>query len=444
MKRNILISDLKVGYILEEDVKTKDNKILIKKGSVLTENLIFRLKQWSAKEDCMLIVDDGSENLKNKDELQEKVSSSLENVFNASPENLSSAISDLTSYLSHIYDDLKTIEDIPEDAIKIRYAQSNGGHYFRMATMACALASLYNRELAENDQQKISLQSVALASLLHDYGKRFRNDLSSLSKLKIEKSDYESDKMLNVPYRDTHHSIYSNLKLRDMINGPYDEKYHNAYAYVALKDKVPEDVRAIIYYSNLTKESFQNRKYNTIVQAANIIAICDFYDSLLESVIKEDMSIPFENVISYMNQLVHNNVLDVRLFKLFLSHIPIYPVGLKVLLSNDQYAVVVKKSSSFPTKPVVLTLPPSNPQLLDLSEITNITIRRIVKEEENASLKVDSIQREQLNCLVEFEQTEDVAPDGVVPATLILKKGETAESPILGKRFPGFSNNKIK
>lgn len=438
MKKTITVSELKVGYILEQDVKTEDGKILIKRGTTLTENLIIRLRQWSSRANCTLIVE-CDEKIENQIELESKIATSLENVFAASPEELSSAIGDLNSFISHIYDDLKIIEDLPDDTIKIRFAQSQGGHYFRMAKMACALASLYNREMSST--KEISLNSIALAALLHDYGKRFRNDSVSLSKLKIDKNDSETIEMLSTPYRDEHQSIYPYLKVSDMINGPYSDSYHSAYAYVALKDIVPENVRATILYSNSTKESFQRKpKYNTVIKAANIIAICDAYDTLLEHAVREDMSIPFENVISYMDQLAHNGSLDSELYSLFLRHIPIYPTGSKVLLSSDQYAVVIRRSASFPTKPLVLTLPPAAPALIDLSETTNVTIRRIVKDEDLASDKVDSIQREQLSN-VTINQ-ENVVPDDATPDTLVLKKSEAEHT--LGKRLKGFFLGKNK
>lgn len=439
MKKNIAISELRVGYILEQDVKTEDGKILIKKGTVLTENLIIRLRQWSSRANYTLVVECG-EKVENKSEIQSKITTSLEKVFSASPEELSHAIEDLNSFISHIYDDLKTIEDLPDDIIKIRFAQSQGGHYFRIAKMACALASLYNRELATN--QEISLRSITLAALLHDYGKRYRNDASALSNLKIDNGDTETIEMLSVPYRDEHQSVFSNLKVSEMINGPYTDRYHSAYAYVALKGVVSEDVRATILYSNSTRESFQRKsKYNTVIKAANIISICDAYDTLLEYVVKEDMSTPFENVISYMDQLAHNGSLDSELYSLFLKHIPIYPTGSKVLLSNDQYAVVVRRSSSFPTKPLVLTLPPSAPVLIDLSETTNVTIRRIIKDGEQASDKVDSIQREQFSDVVINQ--EDIVPEGATSDTLILKKSEVEAKLTLGKKLKGiFKSNK--
>lgn len=435
MKQKVSVSDLRVGYILEEDVKTSDGKILIKKGIVLTENLIMRLRQWNAKSDCKLIIDDCREEF-DESKLDSKITSSLEKVFAASPDNLYSALLDLESYASHIYDDLKTIEDLSDSMIEIRFANSNSGHYFRVAKMACALANLYNREIAQD--KKISLNSIALSSLLHDYGKRFKNDLVSLGKLQIDKKDTETMNMLNLLCSNEHKSTTPALKLVDLINGPYDEKYHSLYAYVALKDVVPEDVRATILYSSSTEKAFQGKaKYNAVVKAANIIAICNTYDTLLEYVVKEDMSTPFENVISYMSQLVCNGALDEELYNLFLRHISIYPNGSKVLLSNDQYAVVVRRTS-FPTKPVVLTLPPAAPALIDLSETTNLIIRRIVRDAEHVADKINAIQEEQLK----EAMPQEIIPDGNETDTLVLRKGEAEQIHTLRKRFKGIFSNK--
>lgn len=438
MKKKVSLSDLKFGYELEEDIKTENGKILVKKGTILTESLIARLRQWNNRSNCMIVIDDFN-SVENENERQKRIENSLKKIFIASVGEVGSALSELESYLAHIYDDLKTIEDLSEDITKIRFSSSRGGHYFRIAKMSVALANLYNKEVS--DDKKLSISSVALAALLHDYGMRFKNDSESLSRLKIDKKDKESNAMLSIPYKGEHKPGYSRLSVRDIINGPYEDRYHTVYAYVALKDKVPEDVRDIILYSANTKEAFQNRKFNKVVKMANIIGMCDAYDTLLEYVIKEDMNSPFENVISYMSQCAHNGSLDNELFELFLRHVTIYPTGVKVLLSNDQYAVVVRKSSDFPTKPLVLTLAPSVPTLIDLAETTNITIRRIVKKEDEVSAKVDAIQKEQLNGLTDCAE-ENISPDSTTPDVLVLKKGEKDQAKILGKRFLGFLENK--
>jgi len=326
------------------------------------------------------------------------------------------------------YFGLATIEDLPDNITKIRFAGDRSGHYYRTARLAATLTSMYNKGVSK--EQQISLPSITLAALLHDYGMRFSNDPDSLGKLKVGKFDYESQAMLNAPYKDKHSSVYSRLKIVDVISGPYNEKYHTAYAYVALKDKVPTEVREMILYSQYTKDAFSSRKHKKVIKAANIISLCEVYDNLLEYVIKSDMAAPIENVITYLGQLAHNGVLDMDVFTLFLNNISLYPVGTKVLLSDNQYAVVVRNNSGFPSKPLVLTLTPASSVLIDLSETTNITIRRIVKTDEEVD-KVDVIHSEQLNGVFD----EDIIPSGENPGTLILKKGETDGEKILGKKF---------
>lgn len=49
MEKSILLNELTIGSIIEEDIKTDDDKILVRKGTVLTDNLLERLRQWNIK-----------------------------------------------------------------------------------------------------------------------------------------------------------------------------------------------------------------------------------------------------------------------------------------------------------------------------------------------------------------------------------------------------------
>lgn len=44
MEKSILLNELTIGSIIEEDIKTDDDKILVRKGTVLTDNLLERLR----------------------------------------------------------------------------------------------------------------------------------------------------------------------------------------------------------------------------------------------------------------------------------------------------------------------------------------------------------------------------------------------------------------
>lgn len=421
MKRTISIKDLKVGTILQDSIQDGNGKILFNKGFLLTEAAIERLRRWSKETGHEFYMEDGLVDSKlTQQKIESEVSSYLEEIYFSKGMYLDKAIEGLEICASHLYDDLKTIEDLPADCVKINYANNKGGHYFRLTKMAIALASLYNKEVSPN--RKISIESISMASLLHDYGKRFKNDVEALNRLSL---DDEAARRTNIK--------------PSMLKAPYKEEYHSIYAYVSLKGKVAEDVRKTIlccnYMDSIIMEKTETLPYR---QAANIIMLCDLYDTLLEHAVASDMNIPFENVISYMSQLAHNNVLDARLFKLFLKHVPLYPTGTKVLLSNGEYAVVIERTPEFPTKPTVLTLTPGKATLINLSETTNITIRRIVHSEEVASAKVDAIQEEQLKAV----QIPEAEGEGCVPESLILQREVSNKPNSLAKKITSYLNKK--
>lgn len=431
MKKFISMDELKIGYILQESIKTADGKDLVTKGSVLTENMIERLKRWCAHSDCMFCVEgnDLEEKKETKEEVQEKTLDCLKDIYNANETELGQALEALKPCISYLYDDLKTIEDLPEDAIKIKFANDHGGHYFRVTQMAVALASLYNKEV--NTSRKISLESICLASLLHDYGKRFENDEAALDKLRKDKE-----------------SILKGHINSQLLKGSYQSENDSIYAYIALKNKVPEDVRLTILYCKYSDPTRQPASF-AAMQSAKIITMCDTYDTLLQQVVEKDMQSPFENVISYMNQLAYNGSLDKDLYQLFLKHIPIYTNGMKVLLSTGEYGVVVNRSSVFPTMPTVLTLPTSAkaPSLIDLSETTNVIIRRIVQNEDMVSAKVDALQQDQLKDIrpsyVPDESTQEEESDDERDS-IVLQNNISNQPKVLSKKIKQFLIRKNK
>lgn len=312
------------------------------------------------------------------------------------------ALSELGEFSTHIYDDLRRVEDLHAGAVNIQYASCPEGHYFRSARMAVALASLYNDGVPKF--KKINLDSVCLSSLLNDYGRRYHNDENGVKSLKLNSRAVKGIK-LGV----------------DFFDGKYRNAYRNVYGYVALKGKVPEDVRQTILCCNRGKQSISPSVAPEVARkSADIIQICSTYDMLLEHALRHGVHDPFENTISYMNQLAHNNTLDPELYKLFINHIPIYPAGIKVKLSNGEEAIVMGKNEDHPTKPIVFSL--SSKETINLTEKLNVTISGVVHEGTHEQ-KAHSIQREQIKHLAGEQKSEGETPD-----TLVLHK-DTANEP---------------
>ena len=237
MRKEIAIRDLKVGTILQASIQDSNGKVLFSKGFPLTESALERLRRWSTESGRSLYVEEDMTASKlTQEEKSSRVSSCLENIYNASGINLINAIEDLKSFSSHLYDDLKTIEDLPADCVEIKYANNKGGHYYRLTKMVLALANLYNKDVPPH--KRISIESIRLASLLHDYGKRFQNDEEGLKRLTLDSETTRKTKIKP-----------------SMIEAPYRNEFHSVYAYISLKGKVSEDVRKTILCCNYIESS---------------------------------------------------------------------------------------------------------------------------------------------------------------------------------------------
>lgn len=427
MKKEVSVNDLRIGDCIENDIKAKSGQVLVAKSTILTEKHLERLRQWFSDSAITFTIDDSKSKVakdftskkESMEQLQSDTIECMDRVFHARGADLDKALQLMNYSVFNICEDLKSVSDLPDDVIKIMYHNQAGSHYFRVTRMAVALASIYNKGKSENMQ--IPLTSICLSSLLHDYGRRYKNDSEGLAELTFSST-----------------TLKGTVINPSSIGSTYDDTLHSVYSYVALKEKVPEDVRKTILYGNYQDyNSF--RSSSPEVKAANIISLCTLYDQLLEKTMSLDLSSPFENVLSYIGQLAHNDELDQEIYRLFLDHIPIYPNGVKVLLSNGQQAFVVGASKGFPTKPSVQVLNDGKPDIINLSERTNITIRKVLQEdEERENDIVSNIQSKQLqNSNVPIDSSM-LVPEGDSPSTLELQRQDFNNSKTLNKKLKAF------
>lgn len=429
MSKKVSVNDLRIGQSIAADIKARDGRTLVAKGVVIDEKRLERLRQWFANSDFMFTVDDGkaqapTSGFSKKEKMEELQTSTIEcidGVRNASGEEMGKALQLLDSSVFHICEDLKSVSDLPDDVIKIMYHNKPGSHYFRVTRMAVALASIYNKDKSEDMQ--IPLSSICLASLLYDYGKRYKNDLKGLEDLSFNFNTLKGTSI---------HPL--------SIGKSYDESLHSVYSYVAFKGKVPEDVRKTILYCNY-KDYSSLRGVQLEVKAAGIISLCDIYDRLLEHTMQTDLSSPFENVISYIDQLAHNGEIDCDIHQLFIDHIPIYPHGIKVLLSNGKEAIVVDKSKGFPTRPSVLVLNKGRTDVINLSEVTDVTIRRVLQDEETTDDRVSGIQSEQFQSSTVASDHSTFVPQGD-DLTLELQNESFEKPKVLDRKLKHFFRKK--
>lgn len=398
MSERVFVRDLKVGDKVEVDIIFAGH-VLVTKGTVLNEGDIERLHRRFKNLDISVNVDNSEEH----NELhisgqytndtntisslsgyrEQKTVDVIHEMYGKTPDEWKGELSEIKDCMNHIVNNVKSSENLCYDLQDFVAEDRLERHLYRVAKIAIALANVHNGTVSES--ARINLTNIGMAALFHDYGKRFENKGEDISKLRID------------------NNLIKKLNLHpQFFKKPYDPSLHSVYAYAALKSTLSEEICKIILLSGL-HNSIVNKFDPEIpeVKAAKAIVLCYAYDDLLERVIKDNMETPMENVLSVIDQGVKNGDFSRKAYKLFMDNILIYAPGTKVILTNGDYATVVGNNKSFPSRPLVFTDNARGvPQLIDLSETTNITIKEILIENSGLNRKVKELEATQLKNIV--------------------------------------------
>lgn len=403
MSERILVKDLRVGDKLVGDIISSvgiDKRVLLKRGTVLTEHHIEILQRRYRNSSVCVDVETNEQNNVETD-IEEQYDNNINNIssisghfekrtidvihtmYGKAPEDWKHELGEVKHCMSQIIDSVKTSENLCYDLKDFVAEDKKERHLYRVAKIAIALANVYNSTVAKSAQ--IDLTSIGMAALFHDYGKSFENRGDEIINLRV---DSELLRKLNL-----HPQFF---------NKSYNRLLHSLYAYAALKDTVSKEVCKIVLLSGLHNSNINKFGAKTLeARAAKTIALCYAYDILLEQVIRENLPTPLENVLSVIDYGVNNGNFSRKAYKLFMDNILIYAPGTKVILTNGDHATVVGNNKSFPSRPIVsLDNARDEQELMDLSETTNITIRQIVIETEEINHTVSKLESTQLKKIV--------------------------------------------
>ena len=110
----------------------------------------------------------------------------------------------------------------------------------------------------------------------------------------------------------------------------------------------------------------------SFITSAKIIRLCSIYDDILKQTIDKNESL--ENISAQLETYSVNGILSKELTDLFIKHVPLYSVGIKVHLSDGRTAQVIEtfteKVNNYKPKVKVL----KTGEIIDLREITNLTV----------------------------------------------------------------------
>lgn len=341
------VNELKTGMIIANDV-FKGGSLLIKKGSVITEELIAVLNRAYFLDKIQVNIPDEvikknsrEEELKKVEETFKEVSSNLSNLFERMKRTKEAVVNnDLRQFADKIQTELQSTEIVVST---ILFKGSGEDCIYRHGVNVAALSALLGKWLGF-DKPKINL--LIYSALLHDFG------IIKLDAKLQEKPDI----ILEHRYKEIKEHTKTGYRA---VNGiPYLDK---SVSYGVLMHHEKED-----------GSGYLGLKGEKIHPFAKIIAIADELDVLNSDVKGVEKKGPFET----LEEIKKNSVdkYDYYYAKVFLEHVANYYMGEEVILSDGRRGKILQINVEEISRPLVLL----DSEFVDLSKNKELSIKELI------------------------------------------------------------------
>ncbi len=374
----LCIKRVKTGMVLSEAVYGASKVYpLIPAGEVLTEEFINKLKRNGIDYVQIRFQKELNETL--SDDLQDSLAESLmkfevKDIIDNAKQMVTSILN--TKYLSFSLSKYYIEAEEKTDIFK---------HSVNVAAFAVAIGKVYNQSL-NTESAKVNLDTLAVSAMMHDIGKLCRDEaiFKDIDKVALRKDifpNYSDDVYLSF---DEHNSpIYGYAMLNNLSNLSSVVKLS---VLLQGENELGEGILGV-------NSNFMQNNHNSSVVISKIINVADWYERLIEVIIKLGMS-P-SNVIEMMNQQKVTGRVSKTFTDILLKSVPIYSVGCLVVLSNGKIAKVTALNDYALDKPVVTDVETN--EVYDLLNIRNVTITKVVEIDPCNLNKSESLAEDEPN-----------------------------------------------
>lgn len=366
------------GYFLGKNLYDSKGRILLKKGTELTDGLIAKMRDNGFN--TIYINDEYSNNEIEdiiKPQLRVKAVGAIRETFEGisksnkqqlnKPANLRKKQNALVQekYISSLNDISKTLVDEIASSknvlINLVDIKNMDSYTYEHSLSVAILSLVLGIELRLN---KIELYNLCIGALLHDIGKAF------ISKDLL----FKKDKLADDEYR--------------II------KEHPLKGYDYLKNNIQLTAQSRIitlqHHERLDGSGYPNGlSGDKINKLAKIVAIADVYDAFTSDRPYKKASPPHEAIEYIMGSA--GRYFDFDMVQAFIRKVVPYPVGTLVKLSNGEIALVEETNPSMPLRPkvkIVKQLATSvKMDTIDLVQENNLVIEGIQYEIPNPSVQ---------------------------------------------------------
>lgn len=369
------VSVLVPGMILAKDIFQQNGILLLNKDTVLTAEIITKLKFWGFSE---VEVEEPPISLKDQQEIalapqiaaaHERVIDITENIM--SPGDVKEIDANL---LRGMVGDLDSqIELNTNVLLNLSHIKTHDNYLFSHVTNVSILAMIIGKELKLSEQE---LKDLGLAALLHDFG------MTQISRSIYDKNQLLSpDEWLEIK----RHPNYSLELLKE--SGNFSEAI----------------LRGVYEHHERIDGSGYPRgiKGQDIHLFGKIIAVADVYDACISPRKHRKRMTPYE---ALKNLLGQPHLFDIKILKSFVSCMAIYPIGSLVKLNTGETAKVIGINQGAPFRPEIRIYIASNGEIvrppirINLSDPQYIqTYIQSTLEREEAEETYELLEKNQLN-----------------------------------------------
>lgn len=338
----IKVSSLKPGVTLGKDLFTYDSKLLLSKGTMITQEHLDNLRMRRIND--VFIMDNS--------EVAVKPGRHFEEVYNESLAVVRSFMLGAKLGKSLEFDEINTVTDLLLGQVfeasdlfrQMRLMKEKDDYLFTHSVNVALLCILIGRWLKCDHE---TMKELGQAGLLHDIGKVFIDE-----------------HILNKPFELTT-AEFEEVK-RHTLLGYYFLTQHewvsNCAADAAFEHHERVDGSG---YPMGTKGYSKNL-------CASIVAVADVYDAITSDRVYANKRSPYTAAEILWQESFGK--LDPTISKLFYDKITSFYVGNEVLLSNNEIGVVIYVDPSQPTRPIVMV----GDNFYNLGTDRSITIMEVI------------------------------------------------------------------
>lgn len=306
------LHQVKNGQRLAKTIYYPDGRVILQKGTVLSNNYLARLDDLGFNK--LFIEQEGYEDLEIEEVLDEKTKLEAIGVTKKAFASSARKPLDAGQIKINVYNVLDSVQNAKDFLVSTLDLWPSQDYLYTHSVNVCVLSLLLGKRLNYTENK---LRDLGVGALLHDLGLAMRG-LVDRKGIKIENEEHTWAGF---------EKIRSNHELSILS------------ATVALQ-----------HHERLDGTGYPRKiSGNDLHEFSRIVSIADTYDSLTNI----NKLLPHE-ALEVITALCSKNVLDINLVEELLKVIAIYPIGIPVLLNTGEKGVVIKQNPKIPSRPVVL------------------------------------------------------------------------------------------